>query len=488
MIFSMPKNSLRTAVFQGSFWVFASRMFGRFLSLLSLVILSRLLEPKDIGIFGMGLLALSLLDAFTNTGISWFLIQKKDNVADYLDTAWSLQLIRSLLIFVFLLLMAPLVASFFKQPELCSLIRLLSLSVVLNGLVNIKTVNLIRELDFKTQALWVAISSASGFLISVPLVYLLRNVWALVLGTVVGQAISVLVSYLIIPHKPSFCLDAFKTREILKFSRWVTVNSISFYFIMQGDNLFVGKFLGPAFLGYYQLAFSLGNTPTSEITTVFSQVLTPAYVKLKDQKERLTFSFQRAFSLISFLSFPLAGFLFVYAKLLVTVLLGEKWLPVVAPLQVMAFSGLVRSLISTGGPLIQAFGQPKTDFYLSLPRLLIMALLIFPLSQRWGMTGVAFAVLAGMLGTFILWFKYISSTLSLRILSLLRLIALPAFACLVAFSLGYYLHSLWGFDLWVVIFVLPLIFAFYFILYLGAVYVFKVPTFFNLSRGQEFYA
>ncbi len=112
----ISSESLSKRVVRGGIWVFALRITSRSLGFIRTIILARLLAPEDFGLLGIAMLAIATLETFSQTGFNAALIQKKENVESYLDTAWTVSAVRGVLLFLILFLSAPLVATFFNSP------------------------------------------------------------------------------------------------------------------------------------------------------------------------------------------------------------------------------------------------------------------------------------------------------------------------------------------------------------------------------------
>jgi O-antigen/teichoic acid export membrane protein len=113
-----------------------------------------LLAPHDFGLFGIAMLAIATLEAFTQTGFEAALVQKKENVKSYLDTAWTISAIRGAVLFFILFFFAPLMANFFYSPQATTIIRVIALSAFLSGFRNIGMVFFQKELEFDKQFLF----------------------------------------------------------------------------------------------------------------------------------------------------------------------------------------------------------------------------------------------------------------------------------------------------------------------------------------------
>jgi O-antigen/teichoic acid export membrane protein len=151
--------------------------------------------------------------------------------------------------------------------------------------------------------------------------------------------------------------------------------------------------LGVSALGFYQMAYLLSNLPATEITNVVSQIAFPAYAKIQNDLPKLRRAYLEIFKATMQLSFPIAGCIFVLGPDFTAIFLGEKWMPMVATMQVLAIWGLIRSSGGLAAPLFQAINKPEIATKLLLIKLILLILLIYPLTIKWGILGTALAVL-----------------------------------------------------------------------------------------------
>jgi len=372
--------------------VFSLRIVQQIFGLARLLILARILAPHDFGLMGIALLAMSTLETFSQTGFQAALIQKKENIESYLDAAWTVLILRGLLLFGILYFAAPFVASFFDTPEAKPIIQVIGLSVLFQAFTNIGVIYFQKELEFNKEFIYQFAGTLADFIVAVSAVLILRNVWALVFGMLAGNAVRCIVSYLIHPYMPRLSRDLAKAKELFGFGKWVLGSSILIFLIMQGDDIFVGKLLGATALGFYQLAYRISNLPATEITHVISRVTFPVYSKLQNDIPRLREAYLKVLQVTAFLSFPVAGLIFVLAPDFTKIFLGEKWMPMVPAMQVLVFAGLVRSIMATTGPIFQAVGKPKIETKWQIVRLFVIATIVYPLTVKWGILGTAIAV------------------------------------------------------------------------------------------------
>jgi lipopolysaccharide exporter len=392
-----PGHTLFQRVVRGGVWVFALRMSRRGLSLVRTIVLARVLVPSDFGLMGLALLAMSALETFSRTGFEAALIQKKEEISGYLDTAWTISALRGFVLFVGLYVAAPYIALFFDAPAATAIMRVIGISMVCSGLTNIGVVYLQKELEFKRQFIYQLSGTVADLIVAVTAVLLLRSVWALVFGLLAGNLVQMLVSYMIHSSRPRPSLEGAKARELYAFGKWILGSSILVFLLNEGDDLFLGKTLGATALGLYQMAYSVSNLPATEITHVVSRVTFPAYSKLQDRWPRLQRAYLAAFQVTTLVSFPMAAGIFFLAPDFTSIFLGEKWMPMVPAMQVLTIWGLARSIGATTGPLFQAVGKPEIPTRLQFAKLVLLVILVYPFTENWGILGTAWAVVLNAL-------------------------------------------------------------------------------------------
>jgi lipopolysaccharide exporter len=400
-----PGETLSQRAIRGGAWMLALRVAERLLGLVRTVVLARMLTPDDFGVLGVALLAMSALETLSRTGFDVALIQKKDNIREYLDTAWTIQVIRGLLLAIVLLIAAPLVARFFDSPEAIVIVRAMAAVELLKGLANTGVIYFQRDLEFSKQFVYQFSSTFANLTVAIIAALLWRNVWALALGLVTGQVVRCTLSFLMHPYRPRLYVNWRKGREIFGFGKWVMATGIVVFCAVNGDDILLGKLLGTAALGLYQMAYLFANLATTEVTHVISRVALPVYSRLQDDPQRLRSAFLKTLQTTLFLSAPVSAGVLLLGPDFTRVFLGEKWTPMVIGLQILAVSGLIRAIAATGGPLFNAVSRPHLDFWMNLMRVGVMAVTVFPLTKYWGLAGTSLAVLLGILASIPIWWR-----------------------------------------------------------------------------------
>jgi O-antigen/teichoic acid export membrane protein len=371
-------------------WAAGINVGDRVLQLLKVVVLARLLSPTAFGLLGIGLLTLAALNQFSRLGFDQALVQRpEEDVDEYLNTAWVMKIARGLLLSVVAFALAPHLAAFFGEPRAEPVIRVLGVSPLLLGLQNPAVVYFQKNLDFHREFVYRIGGRLVDLVVAVAFVLVYRNVWALVAGLIASKATMVLLSYAIHQYRPRVSFDPEYGREMFGFGKWLFASGILVFLYGQGDDAFVGWFFGATALGFYQIAYRLSNAPASEITGVISRVAFPALSKVQDDVDRLREGYFRSVQMAAVVGFPVAAGIATVAPQFVGAVLGTEWEPIVPLMQLLAVWGGIRAFGANVGAVFKSVGRPDYDTKLQAIKVAIIAILIYPAAEQFGVLGVA---------------------------------------------------------------------------------------------------
>ncbi len=352
--------------------------------------MARILSPTDLGWFGIVLLPYGLVEVMTESGINQALIQTKKEPKDYLSSAWLAFIFRGILIGGLLYLSAPLVSRFYGQ-DLNLLIRLISLTPVLKGLMNPAVVLFRRNLEFKKEFYFQALASVVESVATIFLVLSFKSLLALPLGVVSGGLAALIFSFIFAPVQ-LIKLSLNKIRELYHYGKWVTIGTFISYLNDQGDDFLVSKLLGAYPLGLYQTAYKISNLPTTQGAGLIYQVIFPIFSSIQSDKVRLRRGLLKSLLVTFGLSLVFAVSVYLTAPFFVKLFFGEVWLKMIPALNVLLIFGLTRPLISVGAAVFDARGEPRIPAEICLVKLLVMAALLYPLTKAYGIVGTAWSV------------------------------------------------------------------------------------------------
>jgi lipopolysaccharide exporter len=409
----------------GVFWITISSFSARILNTISAIILARVLLPEDFGLMAISLSIISFSLGTTQTGFDSALIQKKHSAVELLNTAWTIELLRNIIVFLIIFILAPYLASFFNEPRAVLVLRVLSLSIIFYGFRNIGVVYFRKNLDFKKQFFLEIIPLITYISLVIPLSLILENVWALVFAHIANNICLLLISYFIHPYRPSIELDISKAKELFNFGKWILGSSIIVMIREQGLTMFIGKYFGIPILGFYNRANAFSTMLFQQISEVFWKVGYPAFSHIQDDFVRLRLAFLKTLKLLVFVGFPVAGGFFIINEEFIRLFLTEKWMFISSLIEIMC---LISALSFTNTPasiVFQSIGKPSISTKISLLSIVIIILSIYSFSTIWGIEGALLSILVSVIITSpINWYLAIKLT-GCSIIDFFKAIVLP---------------------------------------------------------------
>lgn len=442
-------DGIKRRALRAGLWVGMSSTLWNLMSLLRSIVLARLLTPEIFGIWAICMTLNRGLTVFSETGFASALIQRQERAEEARDTAFTLLILRGALLSVVAFALAPLFSRFYELPLLQPLISVMAIAFFLSGFHNINTILQQKELRYHRLALLDQTTIVLGFVFVVAAAYFYRSVWALVAGHVFTAAVTVILSYLIIPGRPRLAFNRALARELFHYGKFVGAAGIVAFITLELDNLVIGKVLGMEALGLYAVAYMLANLPATQLAKVISGVMLPAYSKLQADIPALRAAYQRTLAFVSMLTIPATVGLAVLAPQIIGVIYGEHWMAGVDALRILAIFGCLRSIGVLSGYLYNAIGKPKISFYFTLAKLAIIAATIYPLIVAYGIIGAAVSVTLPSLLTFFLDFVVLRKVIGLKIReALFPLLRILIFSTIMGVVLLYLQPYLGQINLW----------------------------------------
>jgi O-antigen/teichoic acid export membrane protein len=212
--------------------------------------------------------------------------------------------------------------------------------------------------------------------------------------------LSFVLGYAFYPYRPHFEFDKKKALHMWNFGKWLFVSTIIFFIVSQGDDIFVGRYLGTVLLGCYLMAYKIATLPASGIGRIVATVAFPAYSKLQNDLPRLLEAFLKVITFVACLTFLVAGIMLGLSRdFAVLFVSSEGWdMELFVPtLRVLVCLGIFKSLGATLSPLLNAMGVPNIATKFQIMRLVTLVVLIYPFTRMWSITGTALAVLVSLL-------------------------------------------------------------------------------------------
>ena len=389
-------GSVKNKFLRSGLWLGLGSSVIRILELFRSVILARLLLPEVFGVMAIIYILRDGIQQFSNMSFSEAIIYRKSEIDESINTAWVLNIFRGLLLFVLLFFLSPLITSFYGEDILNTGIKVLAITFIFDGLYNVNMVLYRKNIDLKKIAILNMTTNALGIIVVIVLAYYLRNVWALLIGAVFTSFTRVSLSYIITEKKPRFSFHPKLAWELFHYSKYITGAGILIFLTTRLDDALVGKFLGMKELGFYINAYFFANLPATHITAMLAPLIFPTYSYYNQDQVKLNRLFLRVLKVVSMITIPASIGVLALSDEIAAVLLGEIWIPMVPALKILVFFGLFRAVAGCTGALLKAMGKPGILFWILLGKLMMIAVIIYPLTIRYGIEGTAIAVTVPM--------------------------------------------------------------------------------------------
>lgn len=380
-------EDLNRKMVKGLSWSMVETMSNYIVKLVVGIILARLLMPEDFGLLAIMMIFVSLSDILVNSGFGNAYIQKKDATETDANTVFYVNLAISLLLYVLLFVSSPLIGFFFGSKQLPSLIRVMSLGIIISSFNVIQNAIIKRDLNFKKRALLTLVSSLISGLLGISLAYSGFGVWSLVFQQISNRLImAILLSHCSNWH-PSRRFSKESAKEFFAFGSWIVLTNLLCSAFNNFYKFVFGRWCATSDLGYYERANQFQHMVAETFTWMFATVAFPVFSKIQNDKQQLQETTRNFVKCSSLVVYPLLICLLIVARPMTQFLLTEKWLPLVPYLQLLCIVGLLSPLTNFLEQILQGTGNTKMYFSFTflLSALRIANVLI---TLRWGISYV----------------------------------------------------------------------------------------------------
>lgn len=385
---------LKKKVIVGLCWNMLGSGITQGLGFITKVIIARTLFPSDFGLFAMALILINFMSIFVGFGMMSALVYRKEDPEKTFNTAFVLSCIIGCCLFIVSYFSSGFIASFFNEPVLKSMIKVLSVVFIFDSVSTILSGSLLKNLEFKKRTiidiLAVCCYGGSAILLAVSGF----GVWSLVIAYVIHHGFIMILLWVICRKRPQWNIDMKIAREVLSFGKYVMSTAFLAWAITSIDNILVGKKMGDENLGYYSFSFNIAALPVLQITGLFTSVFHPVYAKLQGDYEKLKRAYLKPLEWSLVFILPIAAGMFLLADRIVYVLFGEKWVPMIPLLKIFAVYCIFRTVCTIISQLLEGIGKPKTASLLLAIEFVILGIVLIPAIMYKGILGAAVAVVS----------------------------------------------------------------------------------------------
>lgn len=415
---SHSKLTLKQRVLQSGSWTLAGYGVNQALRLGGNLILTRLLFPEAFGMMAIVTIVCYGVTMFVDMGIAQSIVQnKRGNEPGFINTAWTIQIMLGVLIFIGLSVLAIPVSRFYGVPELAAMLPVIGVSAIINGFNSTRLYTAQRNLEAKRIALIETGSYALSLVLTVYLAWLMQSVWALVWGHVISNALKMAATHLLlsgIRNRLAWERDAAK--QLVKFGRWVMWSSVLSFLSIEGGRLLIGALLDMRQLALFTLASTMNLMLWQAIQQLAGRVFFPAYAEVyRNDPKRLSAVMYKARLVITIPSWCLAVFFIFFGTRLMGLLYDERYLGSGAMLELLAAGSLVGCVWGSYTGVLLAMGKVATMTALTAIQIACQVAGMAIGYRYWGGTGIVIGLSAAS------WVMYCAQAAVMRLNGLWQL-------------------------------------------------------------------
>ena len=357
-------ESLKNKTVKGTIWSSLERFSVQGIQFVVMIIMARILTPADYGLVGMLAIFIAVSQSLIDSGFSQALIRKQDRSEIDNSTVFYFNIGVGIVLYLILFLSAPLIASFYNEPQLIPITRVIGLSLVFNSLAVVQRALLTVTLDFKTQAKASFVGAILSGAIGISMAYTGFGVWAIVWQQVSNLAVVTFLLWILSHWKPIWAYSWKSFRELFGFGSKLLASGLLDTVFKNLYLIVIGKFFRASDLGYYTRAHQFTDFASSNITGIFQRVTYPVLCTIQNDDTRLSDVYRRLLKTSAFIIFPLMMGLAAVAKPMVVSFLTEKWLFSAVLIQILCFSQMWYPVHAINLNLLQVKG--RSDLFLKL--------------------------------------------------------------------------------------------------------------------------
>lgn len=352
------------SVFSNFIWRFAERCAAQLVTFIVSIVLARILMPEDYGTVALVTVFTTIMQVFVDSGLSTALIQKKD--ADDLDfsSVFYFNFGVCIILYLIMFLAAPVIASFYEMPELVSIVRVISLTIVISGVKGVQQSYVSRHMLFKRFFYATLGGTIFSAFLGIAMAYAGLGVWAIVAQQLSNTAIDTLILWVTVKWRPKLMFSWERLKDLLGFGWKLLCSALLDTVYNNLRSLIIGKIYSSADLAYYNQGKKFPNIIVMNINTSIDSVLLPAMSKEQDDDDRVKSMTRRSIMVSCYIMAPLMIGLACCATSVVTLVLTKKWLPCVFFLQIFCITYMFYPIHTANLNAIKAMG--RSDLFLKL--------------------------------------------------------------------------------------------------------------------------
>ena len=352
-------NNLKSQVLHGIKWSFFAKLIAQVFSWISTFFVMRMLSPEDYGVVAIAMVFFTFIVTFTSNSFISALVRIQEVDGRVSDAIFTISLAINLLLSISLASSANLIAGWYNNELLKDVVVILALTAPLASLTIVPTAKLQIDMKFKAKSICEAIAGFSATIVAFTMAFLDMAYWALIVSNCVFVLIRVISLNLIAKSFYKVSFDFSNMKETLLFSMRLQLGSAIWFVSNKGDTFLIGRYLGVAQAGIYNVANEIASLPMTKINSIMNEVAFSAFAKTKSDIAKANSYLSKAIKMLSVITFPVFFGISVVSGELVIVLLGDKWASSIPIISILCLVIPFRMMLSVMSNYSNGLGESK---------------------------------------------------------------------------------------------------------------------------------
>jgi hypothetical protein len=429
-------NEVKSVSLTSVKWTFLGMVLPKLLVPIYTIVLARLISPNDMGSMGICVFIIGLITLIQGLGISEYIIKDNSPNNNRINTAFWIGLVLSIFLVLIVFFTSPFLSIFYKNPHLEGGIKLLSITIILNGLGTVHNALLLKDLRFKSLFIIQMIPILISFTVTIPLAINGYGYWSMIWGEITRVLVTIISYWIFCKWRPEFYFTRKSFLLIFKFGKWITLEKIIEFVYSNLDKVLLGFFLSIKDLGVYVLARSIILMIFNIVNGPIGAIIYPLLNKVGSSRRELIPLFFKLSSRLLFLNIPVVFLAIIAAQIFFPFFFESKWENLVVIFSIATVSEGISRLLWVQRDIFKLLGL--TDIY---PKSLFFVLLFSCICNyfgvQFGIMGFVISKLVVDVGYTLIQLYITSLVLKFKFKQFFELMIAPFISSVTSFIISY---------------------------------------------------
>jgi O-antigen/teichoic acid export membrane protein len=351
--------SLKQQAFKGFIWTYAEQSGGQIINFFVNLILARTLFPDDFGVLGILYVFITISNVLVEGGMKTSIIRKKETTENDYSSVFFANILFSLIVYLIIFLLAPYISDFYGKPEFTLLLRVFSLTIIIQAFVFVQSAILTKNLDFKKQAVMKIPSIFLSSILGIVLAFMNYGIWSLVWMYLTQSFFWALFHWIFSDWKPKWIFDKELFKFHFDFGYKLTIVEILNSITANMYQIVIGKYYNLKEVGYYTQSLTLRQLPISNIYGAASKLFLPIFSKIQDNEVKLVNTYKKILSILIVITTPILMYMAFFSEQIIVFLYSEKWKLATPFLFYLSIAGIFNVIYSFNTSVLSIIGDSK---------------------------------------------------------------------------------------------------------------------------------